>query len=83
MLVSSPSALGIKTCLYKAFLTAEGTKCSPERKELELFHLPSPLLCDKTMSPKGAGSWPLAGGRKSTAVRTKGANPDSQLLGAV
>lgn len=35
------------------------------------------------MPPKGAGSWPLAGGRNSTAACTKGENPNFQLWGAV
>ncbi|KAI5131063.1 Coiled-Coil Domain-Containing Protein 83 [Manis pentadactyla] len=60
MLVSSSSALGIKTCLYKGFLTAKGTKCSPERKEPESLHLPStPALKTKQCLPKelAAGPW--------------------------
>lgn len=61
MLVSSSSALGIKTCLYKGFLTAEGTKCSPERKEQNLLHLPStPTLQRNNASQR---SWQLALGR--------------------
>lgn len=35
------------------------------------------------MPSKGAGSWPLAGGRNSTAACTKGENPNFQLWGAV
>lgn len=35
------------------------------------------------MPPKGAGSWPLAGGRNSTAACTKEENPNFQLWGAV
>lgn len=61
MLVSSSSASGIKTCLYKGFLTAEGTKCSPERKEPESLHLPStPALQRNNASQR---SWQLALGR--------------------
>lgn len=61
MLVSSSSASGIKTCLYKGFLTAEGTKCSPERKEPESLHLPStPALQRNNASQR---SWKLALGR--------------------
>lgn len=35
------------------------------------------------MPPKGAGSWPLAGGRNSTSACTKGGNPNLQLWGAM
>lgn len=35
------------------------------------------------MPPKGAGSWPLAGGRNGTAACTKEENPNFQLWGAV
>lgn len=35
------------------------------------------------MPPKGAGSWPLAGGRNSTAACTKGENPNFQLWRAM
>lgn len=61
MPVSSSSALGIKTCLYKGFLTAEGTKCSLERKEPESLYLPStPALEWNNASQR---SWQLALGR--------------------
>lgn len=42
---------------------------------------PPPLLCEETMPPKGAGSWPLAGGRNSTTAHPEGENPNYQLPG--
>lgn len=61
MCVSSSSALGIKTCLYKGFLTAEGTKCSLERKEPESLHLPSTPALERNNASQR--SWQPALGR--------------------
>lgn len=73
MLVSSSSTLGIKTCLYKSFLTAEGTKCSPARKKKGLLHLPPPWAAGKQWLPKGlaAGLWQVVHTVPQLAQRRK------------
>lgn len=54
------SALGIETCLHKGALTAEGTKCSPGRKNGR--ERKRELLRTEQWLPEGlaAGCWQVA-----------------------